>query len=1289
MTELRVVSLFASAVALVGLVGGPPALGQTAATATVSGVVSDASEAVVPGAKVVLLDKATGLARTQETSSTGQYIFANVLPGNDTITVTMKGFIQAEVQLSVEIAKSYNINVTLKVGAATEVVEVTAGAGAELQTFDATVGNVVQGEEMVRLPNVNRSAMVYYDLQPLVAPTYRTGGINQVNSQATVAGSRSDQTTFTVDGIDATDNLIGGGVKPDSANVVDSPVPLTSDSVQEFGVGTTNSNASYGRGEGGQFTFITKRGTNALHGALYEYLQNNDLNANTWDRNRVGIPNPKLEDNRFGGAVGGPIWKNHTFIFGNYEGRRFPQSSTISRIVPTDALRAGTLRFRDASGIVRDYPLATSTSCGSGNTSACDPRGLGLNPVVSALWSHLPKGNDSTVGDGLNTIGFRSTVSTPSSSNYGIGRLDHYFTDNWHFMGSVRYSEATSLLNSQVDLGGLLKGDTLGQPAALHGESAQPHYFVAGLTGQIKPTLTNDLRFGYLRDWWWFPGVLPFPQVPGIAGAMEVAGGASASGGLLDGPVDMNTLVARTQGANAKSYQIRDDLSWNKRHHLFQFGADFRRITTYHYRNDKVIGSITALDIELDAAGAVTIPAENRPPDCSVTVTTFCLAAGDATRWNRLFAGTTGMIDNTNVLVTRDRNLNPLPLGSPLEANTYQNAVDFYFSDAWRIRPSLTITGGLNYQIQFAPVDSLGRTAFMIDDATGQTLTSTDYLNSARQAALQGNIYNPALAWLPSTKTSQKAVFNTDYGNVGPRIAAAWTPPFKNSLWEHLFGGKGGSVFRAGYSITYDRMNTVWSVLEPMLGPTFAQTLNCRGPVIGGSCANSSNPTDAYRIGIDGPGIVPAAPAVSSPLVVATPYGETFAYQPDPVIGTGHAHHIDFTIQRQLSSTMIVELGYVGTIARNMREVNDITSAPYFYKDKASGQTFAAAYDNVANQLRAGTLPSAVTPQPWFENQIGPGGTVTLATQDGSDFTAGLLRTLWQAMQFLLPQPITNLQVQRIWSGTDGGYSNYHAFFATLRKRTSKGLTFALNYTLAKSLDDIGAVQNYPLEASSSFDHSIDYGPSFFDHRHVVTANWVYELPFGRGTRFSTGNQPLNKAIGGWYFSGIFKAASGLPLTVAESNQAWGGGDTLGLVVSGAIPINKPDFGNSVHSGVPGSGGVGIDGNPATGGSSLNIFADPQAVLADFRPIQVSKDGRSARGVLRGFPYWNFDLSLAKRTLVTERVAFLFSADFLNAFNHVVFNDPTLSMQDPASFGVISSQANNPRAIQFGLRLEF
>src|SRR6202021_2645061 len=133
-------------------------------------------------------------------------------------------------------------------------------------------------------------------------------------------------------------------------------------------------------------------------------------------------------------------------------------------------------------------------------------------------------------------------------------------------------------------------------------------------------------------------------------------------------------------GGAPQSFQLRDDVGRKKGLHFFQFGTDFRRIRTYHYRNDKVIGSITALDVQLDAAGADTTPAGNRPPDCSATVTTSCLSAGDATRWNRLFAGTTGMIDNTNVLVTRDHNLNPLPLGSPLQANAYQNAVEFYFS---------------------------------------------------------------------------------------------------------------------------------------------------------------------------------------------------------------------------------------------------------------------------------------------------------------------------------------------------------------------------------------------------------------------------------------------------------------------------------------------------------------------------------------------------------------------------------------------------------------------------------
>jgi hypothetical protein len=177
--------------------------------------------------------------------------------------------------------------------------------------------------------------------------------------------------------------------------------------------------------------------------------------------------------------------------------------------------------------------------------------------------------------------------------------------------------------------------------------------------------------------------------------------------------------------------------------------------------------------------------------------------------------------------------------------------------------------------------------------------------------------------------------------------------------------------------------------------------------------------------------------------------------------------------------------------------------------------------------------------------------------------------------------------------------------------------------------------------------------------------------------------------LGGWYVGAIYVANSGLPLTVMESNQAFGGGDIFNSIISGAVPIVKPNYGNSVHSGIAGSGSVGTVGNPATGGSGLNLFADPAAVIGNFRPINVSQDGRSFRGTLRGLPFWNLDVSVGKRTALTERVNILFSADFLNIFNHVVFSDPTLNLLDPQSFGVVTSQFNTPRAIQLSLRFEF
>jgi hypothetical protein len=330
-----------------------------------------------------------------------------------------------------------------------------------------------------------------------------------------------------------------------------------------------------------------------------------------------------------------------------------------------------------------------------------------------------------------------------------------------------------------------------------------------------------------------------------------------------------------------------------------------------------------------------------------------------------------------------------------------------------------------------------------------------------------------------------------------------------------------------------------------------------------------------------------------------------------------------------------------------------------------------------------------VTPQPWFEDLVGAGGTVKLANSQAAAFRDGMLRNLWTNMVTLMPTPITNTQVQTFWMGTDNGYSNYNAFFVSVRKRASRELTFDVNYTLSKALDLGGMVQDSPFEYSNSYDPRIDYGPAFFDRRHVLNAMGVYEIPMGKGHRITTGGAAGDRLLGGWYVAAIYIANSGLPLTVMESNQAFGGGDIFNSIISGAVPIVKPNYGDSVHSGIAGSGSVGTVGNPATGGSGLNLFTDPAAVIGNFRPINVSQDGRSFRGTLRGLPFWNLDVSVGKRTALTERVNILFSADFLNIFNHVVFSDPTLNLSDPQSFGVVTSQFNTPRAIQLGLRIEF
>jgi hypothetical protein len=337
-----------------------------------------------------------------------------------------------------------------------------------------------------------------------------------------------------------------------------------------------------------------------------------------------------------------------------------------------------------------------------------------------------------------------------------------------------------------------------------------------------------------------------------------------------------------------------------------------------------------------------------------------------------------------------------------------------------------------------------------------------------------------------------------------------------------------------------------------------------------------------------------------------------------------------------------------------------------------------------------------VAPQGWFENQLRG----TPLCNSAANCTAGLAAAVQPdtikngdiSNVFLTIdqnrivgglQPFNNYLARALILRSSAGRSNYNAGFATLRKRFAQGVDFTVNYTFSRSLDQLGGLQSSTVASANNFDLDAEYGPSPFDVTHQFNAVGLWELPFGKGRRFSFSNDKLDNIFGGWRSSWIFTWQSGAPLIVVQGPGVWGGSLDPSSV-SGAIPTTDPSsFNTGAHEGV-GSG------------SGINLFEDPNLVYNSFRRVLLSSDGRSGRAnPIRGLPLWNLDMSFGKKTTIRENKILTFSADFFNFFNHVNFANPSLDLTDPAAFGVITEQFTPPnrisgsRSIQLGLRLEF
>ncbi|HEV3513697.1 MAG TPA: carboxypeptidase-like regulatory domain-containing protein [Candidatus Sulfotelmatobacter sp.] len=1263
---------------------------QSASTGAVQGTVTDPSHAAIPGAKITLLNPGTGAVLTAQSGARGGYTVPSILPGTYSMTVTATGFKSYHLtNLPVTVNKTALVNVEMQIGTQQQTVEVTASA-VQLQTASATVGNTVNSQSLLLLPTLHRDSAELLNYQPATVAQ---------GPQTRVAGAVDDQNTFTLDGIDIS------AMDPSNVdNTTGIPVPVAS--VQEFRVGVSNNNASMNMGSGGQVALIGKSGTNEFHGSLYADLEDSKLNANTWDDNhtpsRVGstslpyTPRPSVIDKRFGAAVGGPIIKDRTFFFVNYEPRRFSESVDTHSLVPTDSLKQGILSFADASGNMISYPLATSTQCGPSGTSACDPRGLGLSPTMAAMYTMYPEPNDFAEGDGINYAGFDASVATPEIADFITARIDQVLTQKWRFNADYAYSRDKKVSNGLGGLGAQL--DIInGNVKELRQTPLRHDMMAASLIGQLSPNVINAFHFGFVRL-----RTRRAPDVPSVWAAIEALPGTDTpnNGWIALEPSNLYSQLignAPFQQETDRSTQLVDTVDWIKGSHSFEFGGNLNHMNSIEVRNNQ-LGASSSITATGHASSFLRIPSSDQPMPCSATVTTGCLPGSDLSTWNSLYSSTLGMVDNVGVMDVRDAQLNAYPLGTNLTANNTMDFVFLYGQDAWKLSRSLTVTYGLSWGKQTVPNELKGRQAVMIDTSTGQPVSAVSYMNAKLAAAEAGQFYNPTFGFVPEKNAPSKSLFTNNPAYWSPRVGLAWNPSFRGGVLRRLFGDQ-KSVLRGGFGVVHDRTNAVKTTTLPALGLGFADTPTVITPACdisgapGTGCSSgSTDPAlSSFRVGVDGQmPIPPVVPSETSPIIPAQNLSALATFQLDPNNIMGYAYNADLNLERELPHGMIFSLGWIGHYGRDLPQAFDLTSAPYMFKDTTSGQTFAQAYDAIANALNTGgTVPD----EAWFDNLV-PAQTVNGSTVNGSAYMSSNFASLFETAQVReifntmdslrvaagLPA-FDNQQIDVVQMYTHVGRSNYNAFTATLNKQTSNGLTMAINYTWSHELDDQISDQNNAGYYNNNYYIGQNYGAGFADARNVLNATFVYQLPFGRSL-FATSGW-TNKLLTGWYTSGIVTAQQGFPVTVSMVGQVYGASPILGSGIA-AIPTVSP---SSMGAGVHNIGGKG---------TGLNLFADPSKVFSEFRNVNLTTDGlNGAANPITGLPLMNFDFGAGKRTQIFERFSLTYSAQFFNLFNNVNFVTPSLSLGSPANFGAITRQLiptnrqSGSRWIEMELRLDF
>lgn len=1276
---------------LLMLVTSSNALAQTGSS-SLRGLVSDLQNRAVAGANVTLINDEKNFTRTQVTNDSGNYVFTAIPPGTYRLEVEAAGFKKASISnVQALVDTPSNIDVQLEVGSIAETVSVTAGGDAPINTTDATIGNTFESRRITELPLNAGNVVGLLSLQPGVT---RAGYVN---------GGRADQANITLDGVDVNEQQSGLDVVTNQA--FSSVLRVLRDAVQEFRVVTTNPNADSGRSSGAQVSLVTKSGTNDWHGSLFEYHRNTVTSANDFFNNRAGrfvatdpqviggtarvgderLPRPPLLRNFFGGSLGGPIKRDRAFFFFAYEGFREATSSGGLQVVPLPHVGQGIIRYRTASG-------TSDPSCPAGTPSgfrclnaaqvnafytAANGVSPGVNPAALAFLADKTRryvANDTTVGDGINTGGYRFNASTPTTFDTYTAKFDFNLTNRQTLFVRGNYQE-----------------DNIGQlPAFPDTTPPSIWYHPKGLGLGHSWTISNKLvnRFTY-----------------GFTRAAFTRQGDQTENNIQFRFI-FNPAVTTALTRVTPVHNIVDDVTYLRGNHTLQFGGNIRLIKNTRQSFQNSFDTLTTNPSGYNASAAVLTSAG---ADGSGRAIFPDVAGNSLTPLRNILAAVIGRFSQYTANFLYDQSGQILPAGASADRTFATQEYEVYLQDSWRLRPNLTLTYGLRWGTS-TPVYEVN--GFQVQPTT----SLGGYFEKRKASALAGvPFYDPISLDLSGKANGRPGFYKQDWNNFAPTLAVAWSPEIPDNIWGKLIGREGKSVLRAGFRTTYDRIGSALAVnfdLNNQLG--FASALTV--PV------NTYNvSTKLAPLYTGGPVDVRTLPLIAGnfsntltfPLTQPANGAERIETSLDDTITTPVNYSYTFSYAREVGHGLSVEASYVGRFARNLLAQRDIMHFNNI-RDTKSGQTWYEAMNALIDLRYAGVPITSVQPIPFFENILpGIAGTFNVlgvpraltATQRAymrialpsvgglnvTDYTFLQSNARWDDKPAsIFNNTFVNPQYAALNTWSTFAYSNYNSAQLSIRQRLSRDIVFDFNYTLAHSLDDASGLQNAANFAASSLvfnplNPELNYADSDFDIRHNITANWLIGLPFGRGKRlFSDSGRVTNAILGGWDLTGIVRWNSGLPAGRPFAFQRWA---TNWQVSSGMVRVRPLETSPSKN----------VNGDP-------NLFSDPQYAFLSFRDPRPGEAGD--RNVFRAPGYFVLDAGLHKTfKMPWEGQALTFRWEVFNVTNTqrlTGFNGTGLTTDPfilggtvPADFGKMTGtqaplgETKAGRLMQFALRYTF